>query len=51
MNLGTVGSYPVTIGWLIALAGLIIVIILMVLGQLETRIGLLFCAAFLSRLI
>jgi hypothetical protein len=51
MRLGTVGSYAVTVGWLIALLVLILVIVFLALGQIDTRVGLLIGGCALSRLL
>lgn len=51
MRAVTVGSYPVTVGWLIALLVLIIAIVLIVIGQLPLLVGGLIAALALARLV
>lgn len=51
MQITTVGSYSITIGWLIALLVLIVVIVLLVLSQIDTRLGLLIGGVALARLL
>jgi hypothetical protein len=50
MQLGTVGSYPLTIGSLIALLVLLAVLVLWIIGQLEPRLALLIGGLALARL-
>jgi hypothetical protein len=51
MRLATVGSYPVTLGWVIALIGLILDIVFAAIGQIEIKVALLIGLALLARLI
>ena len=50
MQLTTVGSYPLTLGALIALIVLIIDIILITLGMIDLRLGLLLGGLAIARL-
>jgi uncharacterized membrane protein len=50
MQLGTVGTYPVALGSLIALLILILVVVLWAIGQLEPRLALLIGGLALARL-
>jgi hypothetical protein len=42
---------PIGVGWLLAFLALVVTIILLVVGQLEWRVGALIAAALLSRLL
>ncbi len=51
MQLATVGSYPITLGWLIAFLVLVIVIILLVIKNLDPLLAGLIGGVALSRLL
>jgi hypothetical protein len=51
MQITTVGSYSITIGWLIALVVLIVAVVLLILSQIDLRIGLFIAALALARLL
>jgi hypothetical protein len=50
MQLGTVGTYPITIGSLIALLILILAIVFWAIGQLDARLTLMIGGLALARL-
>jgi hypothetical protein len=51
MQITTVGTYPITLGWLLAFLILIIAILLLVLSMIDLRLGLLIGGLALARLI
>lgn len=50
MKITTVGAYPVTVGWVIALLVLVGVFVLWLVGSLEPRLALLLGGLALARL-
>lgn len=51
MQIATVGSFPLTFGWLIALLALIVVIVLWVIGRLDPVLAALIGGVALARLL
>ena len=51
MRVATVGAYPVTLGWLIAILVLIVAVVLLILSQIDFRIGVFIAALALARLV
>jgi len=51
VRVATVGAYPVTLGWLIAILVLIVAVVLLILSQIDFRIGVFIAALALARLV
>ncbi len=51
MQIATIGSYPLTLGWLIAFIVLVVIIILFVLSQIPPILAGLIGGVALSRLL